>query len=108
MIFEAAEGRLNESQVRTLLALLGFKQKKVFSLVGQLSQGERVKISLLSLLVTESDILILDEITNFLDLKTIEAVETVLATYEGILVFVSHDQYFVNQLATTLLDIDIF
>ena len=108
VIFEAAKGRLNESQVRTLLALLGFKREKVFSLVGQLSQGERVKISLLSLLVTESDILILDEITNFLDLKTIEAVETVLATYAGILVFVSHDQYFVNQLATTLLDIDIF
>ena len=108
VIFEAANGRLSESQVRTLLALLGFKQDKVFSSVGQLSQGECVKVSLLSLLVTESDFLILDEITSFLDLKTIEAVEKVLATYTGILVFVSHDQYFVKQLATILLNIDNF
>ncbi|MFH0716730.1 hypothetical protein WMC59_07820 [Staphylococcus delphini] len=50
-----------------------------------------MKVSLLSLLVAESDILILDEMTNFLDIKAIEAVEKVLASYSGILIFVSHD-----------------
>lgn len=67
-----------------------------------------MKVSLLSLLVSESDILILDEMTNFLDIKAIEAVEKVLATYSGILIFVSHDQYFVQHLATTILDMDTF
>lgn len=104
-IVEATNGYLSGNQIRTLLALLDFKGEKVFRLVEQLSRGERVKVALLSLLVAESDILILDEITNFLDLKTIEAVETVLAQYSGILIFVSHDQYFVNHLATIILDI---
>lgn len=107
-IVESSNGSLNESQIRTLLALLDFKKDSVFKLVGQLSQGERVKVSLLAYLVTESDILILDEITNFLDLKTIEAVEKVLVFYSGILIFVSHDQHFMKNLATTILDIDNF
>lgn len=107
-IVEATNGNLSEHHIRTLLALLDFKRDKVFRLVGQLSQGERVKVSLLSLLVSESDILILDEMTNFLDLKAIEAIEKVLVSYSGILIFVSHDQYFVQHLATSILDIDTF
>lgn len=107
-IVEATNGYLSEHHIRTLLALLDFKRDKVFRLIGDLSRGEHVKISLLSLLVSESDILILDEMTNFLDIKAIEAVEKVLATYSGILIFVSHDQYFVQRLATSILDIDTY
>lgn len=107
-IVEATNGNLSEHHIRTLLALLDFKRDKAFRLVGDLSQGERVKVSLLSLLVAESDILILDEMTNFLDIKAIEAVEKVLASYSGILIFVSHDQYFVEHLATTILDMNAF
>ncbi|WP_434556730.1 ATP-binding cassette domain-containing protein [Staphylococcus delphini] len=107
-IVEATNGHLSEHHIRTLLALLDFKRDKACRLVGDLSQGERVKVSLLSLLVSESDILILDEMSNFLDIKAIEAVEKVLAAYSGILIFVSHDQYFVEHLATTILDMDTF
>ncbi len=108
IIRDATNENLSESQIRTLLALLDFKRDKVFKLVRELSQGERVKISLLSILLTESDVIILDEVTSFLDLKTIEAVEKVLSFYPGILIFVSHDQFFVNSLATKILDIDSF
>lgn len=108
VVAEAAEGNLSEQQIRTLLALLDFKKDKVFRQACQLSKGEQVKLALLVQLVTASDVLILDEITTFLDLKTIEAVEKVLSSYGGILIFVSHDQYFVEQLATVILEIDRF
>lgn len=106
VIAEATDCNLSESQIRTLLALLDFKRDKVFKIVGELSQGEKVKLSLLSILLTKSDVIILDEITNFLDLKTIEAVEKVLSFYHGILVFVSHDQTFIDSVATEILNID--
>lgn len=107
-ISEVANDRFSESQLRTLLALLDFKREKVFKQVSQLSQGEQVKLALLASLVVSPDVLLLDEITNFLDLKTIEAVEEVLNAYSGILIFVSHDSYFVENLANQILDIDHF
>lgn len=107
-IVEVTSGTLSERKIRNLLALLDFKKDSVFKLVGQLSQGERVKVSVLAHLVTEADTFILNEITNFLDLKTIEAVEKVLAVYPGILIVVSYDQCFVKKLTTMILDIDNF
>lgn len=104
-VSEKAEGRLNESQLRTLLALLDFKREKVFRKIKDLSRGEWVKISFLALLVSDLDVLLLDEITNFLDMKTIEACEKVLTTFSGILVFVSHDYYFIEHVANRVLDI---
>lgn len=108
VIETASRSNFSEPQIRTLLALLDFKRDKVYRLVGQLSQGERIKVLLLSYLVVDTDILILDEITNYLDIKSIEAVEKVLASYSGILIFVSHDQYFVRHLATKILNIDSY
>lgn len=105
-ILEKADERLEESQIRTLLALLDFKGEKVFRQIKQLSKGERVKVSLLSLLVSDLDILLLDELTNYLDMKTLEAVENVLMSYPGILIFVSHDDYFIKNLADKVLNID--
>lgn len=64
-----------------------------------------MKISFLALLVSDLDVLLLDEITNFLDMKTIEACEKVLNTFPGILVFVSHDYYFIEHVANRVLDI---
>ena len=104
-VSEKADRRLEESQLRTLLALLDFKREKVFRKIKDLSRGERVKISFLALLVSDLDVLLLDEITNFLDMKTIEACENVLNTFPGILVFVSHDYYFIEHVANRVLDI---
>ncbi|MCS4487871.1 ATP-binding cassette domain-containing protein [Streptococcus sciuri] len=107
-VSKKADGRLDENQLRTLLALLDFKREKVFRKIKDLSQGERVKISFLALLVSDLDVLLLDEITNFLDMKTIEACEKVLNTFSGILVFVSHDYYFIEHVANRVVDIEIW
>lgn len=105
-IEESSQGVLTETQVRTLLSLLGFRRDRVFRKINQLSEGERVKVSLLALLVSPLDLLILDEATNFLDLQTLEALEKVLLYFPGILVFVSHDIVFVNAVATTVVNIE--
>lgn len=104
-VMAEAGQEFEESQIRTLLALLDFRREKVFRKIKQLSRGERVKVSLLTLLVNDLDVLVLDEITNFLDLKTLEAVEKVLVNFPGILVFVSHDRTFLKQVARAFLPI---
>lgn len=104
-VMAEAGQEFEESQIRTLLALLDFRREKAFRKIKQLSRGERVKVSLLTLLVSDLDVLVLDEITNFLDLKTLEAVEKVLVNFPGILVFVSHDRTFLKQVARAFLPI---
>ena len=89
-----------ESFVRMLLARLLFKGEEVFKLVSVLSGGEKNKVSLALLLVSDANVLILDEPTNYLDIASIEAVETALVGYEGTLLFVSHDEQFVKNVAT--------
>lgn len=71
-----------------------------------MSGGERVKVSLANLLVSDVNMLILDEPTNFLDIDAIEALESLLLAYPGTVLFVSHDQRFIERLATKLLIIE--
>lgn len=89
-----------ESFVRMLLARLLFKGEEVFKPVSVLSGGEKNKVSLALLLVSDANVLILDEPTNYLDIASIEAIETALAGYEGTLLFVSHDEQFIKNVAT--------
>ena len=89
-----------ESFVRMLLARLLFKGEDVFKPVSVLSGGEKNKVSLALLLVSDANVLILDEPTNYLDIASIEAIEAALAGYEGTLLFVSHDEQFVKNVAT--------
>ncbi len=92
-----------ESDVRTVLANLNLRADDVFKPVSVLSGGERAKASLASLLVSDANLLILDEPTNHLDIFSLEALERVLRSYEGTLLFVSHDRMFVRDVASRMI-----
>lgn len=92
-----------ESDVRTVLANLNLRADDVHKPVSVLSGGERAKASLASLLVSDANLLILDEPTNHMDVFSMEALERVLRTYEGTLLFVSHDRRFVRGVASRLI-----
>lgn len=96
----------SESTVRTVLARLLFRGDTVYKPTAMLSGGERVKLSLAQLLVSDANVLLLDEPTNYLDLPSIEAVQNLLSDYPGVLLFVSHDQAFVDAVANRLLLIE--
>lgn len=94
---------LPDEQVRTLLARLLFRRDDVYKPIGVLSGGERVKTAFARLFAGEYNMVILDEPTNYLDIPSMEALEAVLADYEGTLLFVSHDRSFVDQIAGRIL-----
>lgn len=102
----AEESVQAETLIRIVLAQLLFKQDEVYKPVHVLSGGERVKVALAKLIVGDYNTLILDEPTNFLDAKAIEALETLLSAYEGSVIIVTHDRRFMNQIADRLLIID--
>ncbi|MGI8878382.1 MAG: ABC-F family ATP-binding cassette domain-containing protein [Candidatus Limnocylindria bacterium] len=92
--------RLDEESARGILARFLFRGEDVFRTVGVLSGGERTRLALARLSVRNANLLVLDEPTNHLDLGAREALETVLGAYEGTTIFVSHDRYFIDKLAT--------
>ena len=101
-VFEALRSAapLDEQDARDLLARFLFRGEEVFREVGTLSGGERARLALAALAARPANLLALDEPTNHLDLDSREALEAVLAEYEGTVLFVSHDRYFVDRLAT--------
>ncbi|WP_082236058.1 Vga family ABC-F type ribosomal protection protein [Halobacillus massiliensis] len=101
----SSSSRQEESLIRIVLARLHFYGDDVFKKAGVLSGGERVKVALAKLLLSEINTLILDEPTNFLDIEAAEALESLLKEYDGTLIFVSHDRRFVNTIATRILQI---
>lgn len=92
--------------MRNILALLNFRGTDINKKVSVLSNGEKVKLYFISLLFQETDVLLLDELTNFLDIVTIEAVEKILSKYPGILIMVSHDSQFVKNVATKVIELN--
>ena len=94
------------SMVRILFGRLGIPGENVFKPVSVLSGGERAKTALVKLLAADTNVLILDEPTNHLDVFTMEALEEVLKTYEGTLLFVSHDRAFTEAVATRILKME--
>ncbi|MDU7338218.1 MAG: ABC-F type ribosomal protection protein [Clostridium sp.] len=96
----------SESTVRTILARLLFRGDTVQKKAAILSGGEKIKLSLAQLLASDANVLLLDEPTNYLDVQSIEAVQVMLSDYPGVLLFVSHDQSFVNAVANRLLLIE--
>lgn len=94
-----------ESVVRNILANLLFNDYDINKPVSVLSGGEKIRLSLAKLLVSEVNILILDEPTNYLDVLSVEVLERVLKFYEGTVIFVSHDKRFINALATNILEL---
>jgi ATP-binding cassette subfamily F protein 3 len=93
---------LSEEGARTYLGRFLFFGDDVFKPIGALSGGERSRVALAKLTLQGANFLVLDEPTNHLDLPSRQALETILAQYDGTLLFVSHDRYFVDALATTL------
>ena len=96
---------LTQTQIRNMLAAFLFTGDDVFKLVGSLSGGERGRLSLAKLMLSEANFLILDEPTNHLDIASREILEEALGTYTGTVLYVSHDRYFINQTATRILEL---
>ena len=96
---------LNNTQIRNVLAAFLFTGDDVFKRIGDLSGGERGRVSLAKLMLSEANFLILDEPTNHLDITSKEILESALNQYTGTVLFVSHDRYFINQTATRILDL---
>lgn len=96
---------LTNTEIRNMLAAFLFTGDDVFKLIGDLSGGERGRVSLAKLMLSEANFLILDEPTNHLDIASKEILEHALNDYTGTLLYVSHDRYFINQTATRILDL---
>ncbi|MBE6757415.1 MAG: ABC-F family ATP-binding cassette domain-containing protein, partial [Ruminococcaceae bacterium] len=92
--------RLSQTEVRNALAAFLFRGEDVFAEVGKLSGGERARILLLKLMLARDNFLLLDEPTNHLDITSCEALEEALSGYDGTVLIVSHDRYFIDRLAT--------
>ena len=97
---------LSEERARTLLGGMLFKGDEVFKELDDLSGGERARVALLKLLLEGANFLVLDEPTNHLDIKSCEVVEDALSKWPGSILFVSHDRYFVNKIATRVWEIE--
>ena len=96
---------LNNTQIRSTLAAFQFTGDDVFKEIRSLSGGEKGRVSLAKLMLSEANFLILDEPTNHLDITSKEILEEALNSYSGTVLYVSHDRYFINQTASRILEL---
>ncbi len=96
---------LNNTQIRNTLASFLFTKDDVFKLVSELSGGERGRLSLAKLMLSKANFLILDEPTNHLDIQSREILEDAVCAYTGTVLCVSHDRWFINRIATRVIDL---
>jgi len=99
------ESTINQSIIRTVLASMLFSKMDILKKVSVLSGGERVKLQLAKVLLSGADFLILDEVTNFLDILAIKALEKLMHEFPGTILFVSHDRRLVDETADTVYEI---
>ena len=97
--------QMTNTEIRSALGAFLFKNDDVFKLIESLSGGEKARVSLLKLILSPSNLLILDEPTNHLDIESKEVLERAIAEYDGTLLMVSHDRYFINKLATRIFEL---
>ncbi len=98
--------KLTQTEIRNSLAMFLFKGEDVFKPVSILSGGEKSRVSLLKLMLSRANFLILDEPTNHLDINSREVLENSLSDFDGTLLIVSHDRYFIDKLATRIIELD--
>ena len=96
---------MKEAEVRTVLGRFLFRGDSVLKIVRDLSGGEKARLQLAKLMLAKNNLLVLDEPTNHLDITSKQVLEDALENYEGTIVFVSHDRYFINKIANKVLDI---
>lgn len=97
---------LNKTEIRTVLGTFLFKGDDVFKSVAVLSGGEKVRLALCKLMLKKANFLILDEPTNHLDIESKEALEEALLNYDGTILFVSHDRYFIQKISNSIMKIE--
>ena len=96
--------RLTNFEIRSYLAKFMFYDEDVFREIGELSGGERARISLLKLMISDCNFILMDEPTNHLDIDSKEILEDAILDFEGTLLIISHDRYFLNKIASKILD----
>lgn len=96
---------MTNTEIRNILASFLFTGDEVFKRIRDLSGGERGRVSLAKLMLSEANFLILDEPTNHLDITSKEILENAIKNYEGTVLYVSHDRYFINETATRILEL---
>jgi len=97
---------MNEKDIRAVLGRFLFVQEDVKKIINDLSGGEKARLQLALLMLQRDNVLILDEPTNHLDIDSKEMLEQALQNFEGTIIFVSHDRYFINQLANKVFDLN--
>ena len=97
--------KLTNTRIRNVLAAFLFTGEDVFQVIGTLSGGEKGRVSLAKLMLSNANFIILDEPTNHLDIQSREILEEAINNYEGTVFYVSHDRYFINQTATRILEL---
>ena len=97
---------LTTSKIRTFLGSFLFKGDDVFKTIDKLSGGEKCRINLLKLILSQSNLLLLDEPTNHLDIPSREALEEAILNYDGTLIVISHDRYFLNKVISRILELN--
>ena len=95
-----------EKDIRAVLGRFLFVQEEVKKVINDLSGGEKARLQLALLMLERNNVLILDEPTNHLDIDSKEMLEQALSGFEGTIIFVSHDRYFIDQLANKVFDLD--
>ena len=104
--FESMDGYTMEAKIKSMLLGLGLKQEALTLPVELLSGGEKMRVALARILLEEPDLLILDEPTNHLDIEGVEWLESFLKSFDGGVLVVSHDRYFLDQIATRVAELD--
>lgn len=101
---EVKSSSFSESETRTILAGFLFRGEAVFKKVKDLSMGEKSRVVFVKLLMSNPNILMLDEITNYMDIISKECLEKILELYQGTVIFISHDLYFIKQIANQIIE----
>ena len=104
--FETGDGYVYKSELVGVLKGLGFEEKEFDKKVSTLSGGQKTRVALGRLLLQKPDLIILDEPTNHLDMNSISWLETYLLNYKGAVIIVSHDRFFLDRIATKVIEID--